>query len=331
MLFGLMLASCASDFDEATIRSSVKTEAAFDLRLAENYLALAKTELAEDDYRDAAIFAERAALAFNGTPTALEAVDARDLPDAVAVAAVAARAEISRLKAAGSEVLAADAAADAQTAYECWLQEAEEGHQKSDIDACLAQLEAALTILRANSQAAIFVLLPDDGPDEKPTAIEIRANGGSTVLDAPGQGVRVNKGSAPALIGALAPRQVNALFGDALAVTPARPKRYVLYFLAGSRELTPESAALLPEVLDAAAARISPRVDVVGHTDRVGSDATNTRLARGRADAVVALLVDAGLPAGSVRGASFGERDNAVRTADGIAEPRNRRVELLVR
>lgn len=331
MLFGVMLASCASDFDSAAIRGNVKTESAFDLRLAENYLALAETERAEEDYRDAMIFAERAALAFEGKPPALEAVDARGLPDAVAVAASAVRAEVAQLQAAGSEILAAEAAADAQAAYECWLQEAEEGHQESDINACVAQLDAALAILRANSQAAIFVLLAEDGPDEKPTAIEVVANGGSTVLDAPGQAARVGQGGTPAPVGALAPRQINALFGEALAVTPARPTRYVLYFLTGGSELTPESAALLPDVRNAAATRPAARVDVVGHTDRVGSSALNTRLARGRANAVAALLVEAGLPAGSVRATSFGERDNAIPTADGVPEPRNRRVELLVR
>ena len=43
------------------------------------------------------------------------------------------------------------------------------------------------------------------------------------------------------------------------------------------------------------------------------------------------MLVDAGLASASIAVTSHGEADLLVRTADGVFEPRNRRVEITVR
>jgi OmpA-OmpF porin, OOP family len=70
---------------------------------------------------------------------------------------------------------------------------------------------------------------------------------------------------------------------------------------------------------------------VVGHTDAVGSDQYNDALARKRADAVSALLVARGVAASDIVAIGRGKRDLLVPTPSGIAEPRNRRVEVVVR
>jgi outer membrane protein OmpA-like peptidoglycan-associated protein len=46
---------------------------------------------------------------------------------------------------------------------------------------------------------------------------------------------------------------------------------------------------------------------------------------------VRAILVDAGLSRSAVSVTSHGEAELLVRTADGVSEPRNRRVEITVR
>lgn len=327
----LLVAGCAADFDADHLRRDARATSPYELRLAEGYLALAEAERAESDYRDAATFADRAAQAFNGAPPEPELLDARDLPAGLLEPAAARREAITRFRADGAEVLSATHLADAQVAFDCWLQEAEEGHQQTDVAECLARLEAALEVLAAQGPTAIFVLLEPDGPEIKPTSIEVRTEAGAAVLDQPGQAAKVDAASAPESLGALMPSQVEALFGAALLATPSPPERFVLYFVPGGSELTPESAALLPKALAAVTRRVAPRIDVVGHTDRVGSDQTNTRLARARADAVAELLIEAGASRQSIAAASFGERDNAVPTADGVAEPGNRRVEVLVR
>ncbi|MEQ9124024.1 MAG: OmpA family protein, partial [Alphaproteobacteria bacterium] len=108
-------------------------------------------------------------------------------------------------------------------------------------------------------------------------------------------------------------------------------RRFVLYFVSGTTELTAESQAELPEVERTAADRVAPRVDVIGHSDRVGAAPLNALLSRDRAQSVADLLVGVGVPAAAIRVDSFGEADNAVPTADGVAEPLNRRVEIVVR
>jgi outer membrane protein OmpA-like peptidoglycan-associated protein len=72
-------------------------------------------------------------------------------------------------------------------------------------------------------------------------------------------------------------------------------------------------------------------LNVVGHTDRSGSDAYNDGLSIRRADAVVAALGSAGLTPGAALASGKGESEPRVPTPDGVRNPTNRRVELSAR
>jgi outer membrane protein OmpA-like peptidoglycan-associated protein len=74
-----------------------------------------------------------------------------------------------------------------------------------------------------------------------------------------------------------------------------------------------------------------PDVLVVGHTDAVGSDQFNDALGQQRAETVRIALMRLGVPADDIHAISRGKRALAVPTADGVAEPRNRRVVIIVR
>jgi outer membrane protein OmpA-like peptidoglycan-associated protein len=124
---------------------------------------------------------------------------------------------------------------------------------------------------------------------------------------------------------------VNRLFGDVLATLPPPPLQFVLYFRFESDDLTVESQALVPMVLDAVRNRPFPDVAVIGHTDTTGTKASNVELGLRRANAIRALLVRAGVSADLIIATSHGEADPLVKTADEVAEPRNRRVEITVR
>ena len=63
----------------------------------------------------------------------------------------------------------------------------------------------------------------------------------------------------------------------------------------------------------------------------MGTEAVNDALSRKRAELVRALLIARGLAPESVVAIGRGKRDLAIPTADGVAEPRNRRAEILVR
>ena len=109
------------------------------------------------------------------------------------------------------------------------------------------------------------------------------------------------------------------------------PRQFTLYFIEGKNELTDESKQIVEGVFSEISRRPVPDVLVIGHTDAVGSDQFNDELSRQRAEAVRIALIGHGIPPESITIVGRGKRDPVVRTAEGVSEPRNRRVEIIVR
>jgi outer membrane protein OmpA-like peptidoglycan-associated protein len=130
---------------------------------------------------------------------------------------------------------------------------------------------------------------------------------------------------------ALSQDQIEAGFRPALEALPERPARFLLYFHGDTTELRPESRELLREALVEAERRPAGEIAVVGHTDREAPVEYNARLALRRAQAVRDQLVALGARPEAIEVRSLGEKDPLVPTADGVREPRNRRVEISVR
>lgn len=125
--------------------------------------------------------------------------------------------------------------------------------------------------------------------------------------------------------------KVNTLFKDALAAQPTAPVTYLLYFEPSSSTLTQESEKLLPQIIDYIHKTNSTDISVSGHSDRVGSRDNNIRISRERAEVVAKRLTDIGVAAESLDVASYGMEFPLIDTLEGTAEPRNRRVEIVVR
>jgi outer membrane protein OmpA-like peptidoglycan-associated protein len=176
----------------------------------------------------------------------------------------------------------------------------------------------------------LIVLLPAESGGH-PGRATVAAGSSSVDLDVDRAATSVVTGHPPSPPVPLDEQEVQRLFGDAVAALPAAPQFFQLYFQFESNDLTAESRALVPDVLRIVAARVSPEVVVAGHTDTTGSSDGNFRLGRERADAVLRLLVSAGLDAASIEVLSLGETDLLVPTPDDTQEPRNRRVEIAVR
>jgi OOP family OmpA-OmpF porin len=70
--------------------------------------------------------------------------------------------------------------------------------------------------------------------------------------------------------------------------------------------------------------------NVVGNTDRSGSNAYNLSLSQRRADAVAQLMSARGIAPDAITTTARGEENPRVPTADGVRELQNRRVEILV-
>jgi OmpA-OmpF porin, OOP family len=107
---------------------------------------------------------------------------------------------------------------------------------------------------------------------------------------------------------------------------PAPLPTYTVYFETNSATLTPEAREIVRQAASSAQRDAVTRVLVTGYTDTVGSAAYNQGLSERRAASVRGELVAAGVAAAAIVTAGRGETELAVPTAQGINEPRNRRV-----
>src|SRR5438309_6111875 len=104
---------------------------------------------------------------------------------------------------------------------------------------------------------------------------------------------------------------------------------YGIHFETGKATILPDSESVLSEIAKMLQQNADVKVSVEGHTDNVGSAASNQALSEKRAQAVVAWLTSHGIDSGRLKakgwGASKPVEDNG--TEDGRAK--NRRVELV--
>ena len=189
-------------------------------------------------------------------------------------------------------------------------------------------LAAGLFISGCASVDTFVVLLPEEGGAAN--AVTVGAGSRTTVLDKPYSTAAVDKQGAIETK-TITAEEANRTFAAALAAQPPQPVSFTLYFETNSVEVTPASRAALDALLAEVAKRPAVEVQVTGHTDRVGSEADNDRLSLQRAEAVRVMLIQRGIQASFLRAVGRGEREPLIPTPDEQAEPRNRRVEVLVR
>lgn len=172
------------------------------------------------------------------------------------------------------------------------------------------------------------VLLPN--ADGSTGAVVVRSSAGERVIDSAYRSAEVRRDGAITLREE-DPAAVRARYRDALDAQPSAPASFTVNFRSGTNDLTPESQPVLQLLRAELARRPVPELQVIGHTDRVGSVQANDELSRRRADAVKVMLVNTGIPAEQIETSGRGEREPLVPTADEVAEARNRRVEINVR
>ena len=174
----------------------------------------------------------------------------------------------------------------------------------------------------------LVVLLPDK--DGKVGTLVVQNQKGSAVLNTAYATARTAPDGSVAR-GTASQGEIKEVFGSALSAQPPRPISFTLYFESGSDEITAQSKQELKRILAEMARREAPDITVIGHTDLVGSDPSNDALSLQRAGRVKSMLVEMGVPAERILIAGRGRREPLIPTADGVIEPRNRRVEISVR
>lgn len=175
------------------------------------------------------------------------------------------------------------------------------------------------------------VILLED-PDGKVGQVEVVTAGGNQLLSQAGEMTVVRSADkAPTEVRQADMSAVEKTFASALAIEPVLPEKFLLYFLPDSTELMPESRELLTQILEEIDQRKSKDIGINGHSDRVGSEEYNKTLSMKRALAVSELLRAQGVDPLRMNASSHGEGNPLIDTPDNVPEPRNRRVEVIVR
>jgi len=111
---------------------------------------------------------------------------------------------------------------------------------------------------------------------------------------------------------------------------PAKGKLFKVLFTTGGTRLDDAANKTITEAAAHVGNYKTPRVVVSGYTDTEGSAASNDALSAKRARVVAAAMRIRGVAASVIKARGFGEQFLEVRTADGVAEPKNRRAEVNV-
>lgn len=174
------------------------------------------------------------------------------------------------------------------------------------------------------------VLLPD--PDGTTGKVNVSNEAGTVAMDTANEATTISgPQAAPKAPAPMSQEDIQAVFSRAIDAQPKPPVHFILYFISDSTKLRSDSRKMLPDILRTIEERHSVDISVIGHTDTVGSKEYNFKLSKERAKAVASYLVGHGVEAAYISVTSHGEGNPLIPTGDNVSEPRNRRVEAVVR
>ena len=111
---------------------------------------------------------------------------------------------------------------------------------------------------------------------------------------------------------------------------PPVTNSYMVFFDWDRSNLSDQALATIGQAANAYKTKGSARITATGHTDTSGPEAYNMALSLRRANTVKDALVRNGVPATAIAVIGRGEQGLLVQTADGVREPQNRRVEIVI-
>ncbi len=126
------------------------------------------------------------------------------------------------------------------------------------------------------------------------------------------------------------PSAVRQKYAKELSMLPGKPISFLFYF-ENDTEIKQSSKKQINALKNTILARQPAAVDIMGHTDRAGSESQNYTLALRRATQIEQYLLSQGIQMSRKRVISYGEKDLIVSTPDDTPNPLNRCVEVIVR
>jgi len=189
----------------------------------------------------------------------------------------------------------------------------------------------------------IILLLPFISPEHKTTvilldnnsthnAVVVATNTGNVTIDKPYHYTTLaNADKQPASVEQGDQNAIQKRYADQLNMLPTKPVSMLFYFEFGTAKLTESSKNQIGELIRLIKHREPVAVDIIGHSDSVGDVSKNYLLGLERAEAVKKYLIENNVTLERSSVASYGKNDPLIPTKDGVSEPKNRRVEVIVR
>lgn len=187
----------------------------------------------------------------------------------------------------------------------------------------------AAMLLLGGCATSSLVLMPDDEGHQGSVAV-LEANGKPSDAVISEQS-RTKLGDATPSSKPIGAKGLKKQEAALLTDLPPAAKSFLLYFDPGTVNLVPSSTGVLANLRQEIAARSGPEVEVIGHTDSVGSEEDNDKLSVRRAEEVMHWLEKQGFDRSQMSAVGRGERDLKVATGDNVDSAANRRVEVIVR
>ena len=111
---------------------------------------------------------------------------------------------------------------------------------------------------------------------------------------------------------------------------PVTARSFLVFFDWNRADLNARARQIIIEAAESARAQPT-RIEVAGHADSSGTPQYNLVLSRRRAETVAEEMIKRGIGRQDITITAFGETKPLVATADGVREPQNRRVEIILK
>jgi OmpA family len=111
---------------------------------------------------------------------------------------------------------------------------------------------------------------------------------------------------------------------------PPPPHEFTVYFRFDQYNLTAPARQVVDDAIAAARSGGPAHIVVIGNTDLAGTGRYNLALSRRRADTVRRYMISRGIDPREISVRALGKTNPAIQTANGVREPRNRRVEIVI-
>jgi len=111
---------------------------------------------------------------------------------------------------------------------------------------------------------------------------------------------------------------------------PEEEKGYIIFFDFNKSGISDEGHQIIGKLVAYLKSNDKYSLTINGHTDRAGSESFNLNLSRNRANSVAAELIKNGISKDKIKTFGFGESDPIRQTEDGVRDPVNRRVEVII-